>query len=296
VPKALAVGEPDRLACGGSANCVETRVFSTLMHSSLRTLVPRSWRRGVRRWLRGPLYEGNYASWGEAQRASRGYADPAIFEKALAAARSVRDGRAAWERDTVLFDQPACNEPLLHALQIAADQSQGRLDLVDFGGALGSTWWQHRPWLSNLREIRWAVVEQPHVVAAGRSEFTVGPLSFFSSLKECAAAGRCETVLFSSVLPYVEAPHAILAEARELGFRHVIVDRTGFVSGRDRLTVQHVPRSIYAASYPCWFFDRAALLKSFAPDWKPVAEWTTDDDVDIDASHGGFMLVRTSPA
>ncbi|MBS0664174.1 MAG: methyltransferase, TIGR04325 family [Verrucomicrobia bacterium] len=259
----------------------------------VKAAVPAAWRRQVRRWVRGPVYSGDYATWAAAAAASRGYADPVILEKTIAAARAVRDGRAAWERDTVQFPTPAANAPLLAALRRAAQG--GRLNLVDFGGSLGSTWWQHRAWLSDLTEVRWSVVEQPALVVAGRREFTTGPLRFYDSLAACVAAEHPDVVLLSSVLPYLEAPHALLAEIRRGDFRVVLIDRTGFVArGRDRLTVQRVPPAIYAASYPCWFFDRPALIAAFGPGWRVAAEWLTDDEVDIDAQHGGLMLENSS--
>ncbi len=266
------------------------------MKAALRQLVPRPLRRALRRLVRPPIYQGDFASWTEAQRASRGYADPAIAEKTIAAARAVRDGQAAWERDTVLFAEPAANAPLLRALRHAAAAHGGRLRVADFGGALGSTWWQHRPWLGDLAEVSWSVIEQPALVAAGRREFTTGRLRFFATLDECWATERPDVLLLSSVLPYLENPRALLAAALARPFRHVIIDRTGFVArGRDRLTVQHVPPVIYDASYPCWFFDRASLLAAFAHDWRIVEEWTTDDEADIDASHRGLLLERKTP-
>jgi putative methyltransferase (TIGR04325 family) len=84
-----------------------------------------------------------------------------------------------------------------------------------------------------------------------------------------------------------------LREVRNLGFRRVIIDRTGFVKrGRDRLTVQRVPPSIYPASYPCWFFNRGRLVESFGDDWRVVAEWPSPDYVDIDAEYGGMVVER----
>lgn len=264
--------------------------------NGLRQLVPRPLRRWLRRLVRAPIYRGDFVSWAEAQRASRGYADPAILEKAVAAARAVRDGHAAWERDTVLFHEPAANVPLLRSLRRAAEAAGGKLDVTDFGGALGSTWWQHRPWLADLAEVRWSVIEQSALVAAGQREFTRGPLRFFATLDEGCGAGQPAVLLLSSVLPYLENPRALLADIRARPFRHVIIDRTGFVTrGRDRLTVQHVPTAIYEASYPCWFFDRASLLAEFASGWRVVEEWSTDDDTDIDAQHSGLMLERISP-
>ncbi|MEI7552748.1 MAG: methyltransferase, TIGR04325 family [Verrucomicrobiota bacterium] len=258
-----------------------------------KALVPAAVRRRLRRWRGGGTFTGDHATWARARAASGGYDAPAIFERTLAAARAVRDGRAAWERDTVLFADPACNRPLLAALRQAAAAEGGRLHVLDFGGALGSTWFQHRAWLADLAEVRWGVVEQPALVAAGKRELAAGPLRFHATLAEGDAAESPAVMLLSSVLPYLEAPHALLAEVRARGFRHLIIDRTGFVRrGRDRLTVQRVPPAIYPASYPCWFFDRAALLRPFAPGWRLAAEWATDDEVDIDARYGGLYLER----
>ncbi len=256
-------------------------------------MLPQAVRRWVRRYRSGPTYRGDFASWADAQRVSRGYADPAILDKAVAATRAVRDGRAAWERDTILFHEPMANGPLLRSLRRATEAAGGVLDLADFGGALGSAWWQHRAWLADVKDARWSVIEQEGFVAAGRREFTVGPLRFHGSLDECFASSRPSVLLLSSVLPYLENPRALLADVRGRAFRHVIIDRTGFVvRGRDRLTVQQVPAAIYEATYPCWFFDRTSLLAEFTAGWTVVDEWPTADEADIDARHGGLMLER----
>ena len=196
----------------------------------------------------------------------------------------------------MLFQIPAANEPLLRALRAAAAAENGQLHLIDFGGSLGSTWWQHRPWLEAIPSVRWSVIEQPALVAAGQREFTMGPVRYFTSIEECGATERPTLVLLSSVLPYLEDPHGLLREIGRRPFRRLIIDRTGFVArGRDRLTVQQVPPSIYQASYPCRFFDRAGLIADLGPGWRLVAEWENGDDVDIDAEYCGMMLERHAP-
>jgi putative methyltransferase (TIGR04325 family) len=196
----------------------------------------------------------------------------------------------------VVFQTPAANERLLSALRSAAEVNGRCLNVADFGGALGSTWWQHRLWLQDLVSVRWSVIEQPALVDAGKREFTNEPLRFYATLAECCAVERPTTLLLSSVLPYIENPHALLAEARVKPFRRIIIDRTGFVArGPDRLTVQSVPPSIYDASYPCWFFDRDKLIDGFGSDWRVIDEWATDDYVDIDAEYRGLVLERISP-
>jgi putative methyltransferase (TIGR04325 family) len=251
--------------------------------------------RSLSRMTRPAVFTGDYASWAEAGLVARGYDAPAIIEKALAAARAVRDGQAAYERDTVLFAEPAVHGPLLAGLLRAAAQHGGCLQVVDFGGALGSAWWQHRAWLEGLAEVTWEVIEQPHFVAAGRQEFEIGPLRFRAWLDDCTAEPARAVMLLSSVLPYLENPHTVAADIARRGYRHVLIDRTGFVRDRaDRLTVQRVPANIYDASYPCWFFEQKRLLRPFETHYRVVAEWPSFDEVDIDAEFRGLLLERTT--
>lgn len=259
----------------------------------LKRILPRSFRLWLRRLMRPALYEGDYRSWREAQEAASGYDHPMITRKVIEAALAVRDGRAAWDRDTVLFDMPEANPPLLRSLRHVARAHAGRLRVLDFGGALGSTWWQHHSFLADLTDVRWTVVEQADLVEIGRQEFTSGPVRFCGSIAEVWEIEHPNAVLLSAVLPYLSGPHALLDSIRALGPDHIIIDRTGMTKrGRDLLTVQRVPPSIYEASYPCWFFDRQGLLEPFLRDYVLREEWTTADDIDIDAYHCGMLLER----
>lgn len=270
--------------------------LSCIAKPGVRLVVPAA----VRRWWRHQFgwrwFEGSYATWSEARAASAGYDDATVLDRALSAARAVRSGRAAWERDGATFDEPAVHPPLLVALRTVAAAQGGRLDLVDFGGALGSTWWQYRPSLVGLVAVRWRVVEQPHFAAAGRRQFADAVLSFHESLDEALAGTVPAAILLSSVLPYVEAPHALVADVLQRGFKHVIIDRTPFVTkGGERLTVQRVPPGLGGGSYPCWLFERRSLLAPVAQDYRLVAEWPGFDDVGPGVAFGGFLYERRGP-
>lgn len=258
-----------------------------------RDWLPPAALRLARSWTSRPAFSGRYATWADARAAASGYEHPAIFEKALAAARAVRDGQAAFERDSVTFAEPAIHGPLLAGLLRSAARNQGRLRVVDFGGGFGSAWWQHRNWLGPEMDVVWEVIEQPHFVRAGKTEFEVGPLRFHHSLDECTAKPADALILLSSVLPYLEDPHRLVADIVQRGFGHVLIDRTGFTgAGDDRLTLQRVPKSIYEATYPSWFFNRERLMRSFLSDYTLVAEWPSFDAVNIDATFRGCLLER----
>lgn len=206
-------------------------------------------------------WTGDYQTWGDAVAASSGYHSDVIFERVKEAARKVREGDALWERDSTCFYQYEYNWQMLACLMTVAARSAGKLNVLDFGGALGSTYMQHRKILDTLSDVSWSVVEQPHVVSCGKAEFTMGALDFFSDIEQCFSAHAVNAVLFSSVLQYLESPYEILEEINKLSSAAIIIDRTPVAKSGEKIRIQHVPKSIYSASYPCRFLDKRRLLE-----------------------------------
>jgi putative methyltransferase (TIGR04325 family) len=242
-------------------------------------------------------YSGAYLSWEDARAATDGYDSPAILEKVVQGARAVRDGRAAYERDSVLFERREYSYPLLAALLRAAAAGGNRLSVLDFGGSLGSSYFQCRDFLSVVGELAWNIVEQPQWVAIGRQEFETEQLRFYRSPEECLAAQRINVVLLSSVLPYLEQPYAVLGDLVSRRIPHMVVDRTPVLDDKpDRLTVQHVPAWIYGreASYPAWFFSRRKLVGAIETSYDLVAEFDAlDGSADLGDCRGiskGFIF------
>jgi putative methyltransferase (TIGR04325 family) len=264
--------------------------------SSLRKKIKQLFR-GARRG--GITVTGDYRSWEEAARDSGGYDSAVILEKTCAALLKVKNGEAVYERDSVLFDKIAHPFPVLAGLLRAAQADNGRLCVVDFGGALGSSYFQCRAFLSVVTKLEWLVVEQAAHVARGRKIFASDQLNFFETVDECVVAHQPNALLLSSVLPYLPKPYEVLAELLGYGFSHVIVDRTGLLeSDRERLTVQRVPDSIYPASYPSWFFGETAFLKAFEKaGYRLLADFPGTDRIspeDEKANFKGFIFEKSS--
>jgi putative methyltransferase (TIGR04325 family) len=96
-----------------------------------------------RAWLgHGLRFSDASGDWAETTRRSKGYAAELIVDAVARATREVVAGRAAFERDSVLFDTPDFRYPIVAALLRAAAQNNGHLEVVDFGGSLGSTYRQ----------------------------------------------------------------------------------------------------------------------------------------------------------
>jgi len=243
------------------------------------------------------VFTGDYGSWDEAMRSSTGYDTGVILEKTCAALLKVKNGEAVYERDSVLFDKIEHSFPLLAGLLRAAQAHDGRLCVVDFGGALGSSYFQCCGFLQVVRRLEWLVVEQPAHVLCGHKNFQCNELFFYNTVEECTANHRPNCLLLSSVLQYLPEPYVVLRRLLSYGFPHILIDRTAFLKrDTDRLTVQTVPESIYPASYPAWFFSETSLRAAFTDagyvlvaDFLCLYELSPEDEA---AYHKGFIYEK----
>jgi putative methyltransferase (TIGR04325 family) len=219
-------------------------------------------------------FRGNYSSWEKAVKESSGYAAPEILAKTRAALLKVKTGKAAFARDSVTFDVMEHEFPLLAGLLRAAMNDAGRLSVLDFGGSLGGTYFQCRQFLAVVKELHWSVVEQAEHVACGRAEFANNELHFYETIQGCLLEQQPNVLLLSSVLQYLPEPYSFLESAIKHEIPNVIIERTAFTrSGRDRLTVQEVPPSIYDASYPAWFLSEESLHRILASRYQLICEY-----------------------
>ncbi|SRR5258706_3758426 len=228
-------------------------------------------RRGYRPDGTTSWHRGDFPGWAEAVAAAKGYQAPNIMDIQRGAMRKVRDGKAVYERDSVLFDDIEYFFPTLAALLLIASRNGNSLSVLDFGGALGSSYYQNRGMLSHLARLSWHVVEQPHFVSAGQEEFQNEHLRFFPTIAESCAAGHPDVVLLSSVLQYLEKPWDLLAQIAARKPEYILVDRTPVLDGgRERIVVQTVPPSIYPATYACRLFAPGAIEGAIASDYELV--------------------------
>jgi len=179
-----------------------------------------------------------------------------------------------------------------------AARCEGRLNVLDFGGSLGSTYFQNRAFLSAINTLRWNIVEQPHYVAVGKEHFEDNHLKFYTSITNCLTETQPNVVLLSSVLQYLEHPYSVLDQTQNLSCDHIIIDRTPFWDGpTDRLCVQTVPPSIYPASYPSWIFSTPRFHAYLNEKWQIMAEFDSLDSLNaaVKAVWQGQIIERRKP-
>ena len=235
----------------------------------LPPFIRRYWSRGKASWG----WFGNYSDWAQAQNDASGYDQEEILEKVRTSLMKVKKGEAAYERDSVAFDKLELEPVVAEWLTGIASDHGNELKVVDFGGSLGSTYFQYRNSIGSSKIKGWTVVEQEHFVEAGRKDFQDGVLRFDHSLDE-ALTSSPDVLLLFSVLPYLEDPYALIKRITASEVPYIIVDRTPFIDDvRGRITVQVVPEFIYKASYPAWFFEEKEFLKAFQDKYDVVRRY-----------------------
>lgn len=236
---------------------------------------------------------GDYASWEQLTALSGGYEGGPILEKTRSSLLKIKNGEAVYERDSVLFDQKMYPYAVISALLYVAAECGNELNVLDFGGSLGSTFYQVRDLIPPAVKLHWSVVEQENYVRCGQHDFQDDILRFHFTISQSLAAKRANVLLLSSVVQYLEKPHAFLEEIREYDFKYIIIDRTAFVQDEraDRLTLQIVPPDIYEARYPAWFFNEKRFMEHFR-DYEVKMEFESfvpgEQQMEIDHVKAGY--------
>lgn len=246
-------------------------------------------------------YHGSFSTWTEALRQAKpvdSATSDAFTERRRELCHRLRRREIAFVRDGVAFDEPQYPLSLLAFILRALLEHRGELNLVDFGGFLGTTYFQARDFIAAAASVRWTVVELPQVVEVAQKELQQeGPLQFLNSLSEALAA-RPNVVLLSGVAQNLPDPFSAFREIRQAEASWVLFDRTVVIeSPESRIAIQSVIRQGREVSWPVRLFSRSDLLREWTPDYELVAEFASYCDpaeiIDgLQIDYRGFALRR----
>lgn len=244
---------------------------------SLRDALPpalTSWLKRHSPW--STRFEGDYSAWSRAASDAGGYDSDEILAKLVDATEQVVAGKAAYERDSVLFGTPRPPFAVLTGL-LRARRADGSLTVLDVGGALGGIYRQCR---ALLGPVRWMVLEQPKFADLGRERFQTDELTFHGDLQDLLASAAPDVVLCSSVLQYIEHARDLLLGTLAPSVRSIVIDRTPMALADDgTIVVQRVSPRIYNASYAMRIFPRDAFQEWLGDGWTRAADFPCDEGV-----------------
>ena len=229
-------------------------------------------------------WSGDYKNWHEAKELTDSYDDSVILDKVKNALLKVRNGEAVYERDSVLFNEIQYSWPLLSALMWIAVKNNGTLRVADFGGSLGSSYFQNRKFLAGVSALQWNIIEQENFVVCGQKYFQDDFLHFFYTPEQMVSMqGLPDLLILSCVLPYLEKPYEMLLRLMQYKIPYILVDNTYFnYEPRDRICIQLVPPEIYKGSYPCWMLNYDTVKKTLSDTYALISEHQNDSFIFLD--------------
>ena len=239
------------------------------------------------------IWSGNFPDWISASEATEGYQASQILAKVKDSVLKVKNGEAVYERDSVIFNEIQYSWALLAILLKIAIENNNKLSIIDFGGSLGTSYFQNKHFLTDLEELKWSVVEQEHFVKTGSDEIADNHLNFYFSIEEAQKVVRHNVLLLSGVIQCLDRPYDWIDKFLNYNFEYIIIDRTTFTTEiKDRLAIQNVPENIYKASYPTWFFNEQKFIEIFESHYDLIARFEPYEGLLINFEPGvnGFIL------
>lgn len=220
-------------------------------------------------------YLGDYHHWDDAYAECCGYEDETIINTVSNAIQKVLNGEASWERDGYLFYEQKFVYRICAAILRCAVQNKNQgVRILDIGGSLGSTYFQNRDYISDVKNLEYIIAEQDHFTEYGHKNLENGVLKFIKSKNDLEDYGKFDIVLMSASLQYIPEYEEIISRIMSIKPRYIIFDRL-LVSDRMRICRETVPQEIYKSSYPINIFSEKQVEQFFLPSYKIIEKDTS---------------------
>ena len=245
------------------------------------------------------IWKGIYNNWEFASGLTEGYDHDIILQKCYHSILKVKNGDAVYERDSILFDKKQYSTGVLAGLFLTSICESNRVSVMDFGGSLGSTYFQNIEFFKMFDEFHWGIVEQSNFYELGLKYFEDEQLTFHKEITDCIHKINPNVLLISSSLQYISNPEELLETINFQNIRFIIFDRTSISLMNNFITIQRVPDNIYKGSYPTWIFNFEWILSKlssykFLFDFPSYCDGEVFIDNKIEVKWRGFVLEKNN--
>lgn len=226
-------------------------------------------------------FSGIYNNWKDAKKSSKGYDDQKILERVKYSTTILLSGKTVHERDGFLLKKNELPYEILSIILRASIENKNKCKVIDFGGSLGSTYYNNRSFFNNIKDLKWTVVEQNNFVKAGNKYFANKIINFCNTIDKAQKYLRKPNVIIlSGTIQYLSNPYLILKKIIKIKADYIIVDRSPFlINGKTKLTIQKIPKTLIKTSYPIWLFNETEFKKKFKKKYQEIATFNALDGV-----------------
>lgn len=221
--------------------------------------------------VRGPVksylkendfFYGNFSTWEEANAVAKGYDLDVVINKVKNATLKVKNGEIPYSRDSVEFSRIEYSWPLLSGLLWVAARNKNNLNVLDFGGSFGTTFFQNRKFFNAVDGLKWNIVEQDKYIPVGKQYFEDSTLRFYGSVEKCLEQNMPDVLVLSGVLHYIQDVYAFLNYLLKFKINVVIIDCTLVAdSPDDIIKIQKVPAEYFGGEFICRFLSIKKIMK-----------------------------------
>ena len=167
---------------------------------------------------------GNYNSFEESVKNSRGYDDKLILEKKINSFLSVLKGDALYEQDSVLFYNESFDYDLVDYLEKLKKKIQKNPIVLDFGGSFGSLYFKNYKKFKN--KCDWNIIELESIVNfVNENDFNL-EINFFKNLDDFKKFPV--VVIFSGSIQYLSNPFEILEKLINKNIKNFLFLKTSY--------------------------------------------------------------------
>lgn len=212
---------------------------------------------------------GPYKNWKNANQDSTGYRNQKILNKIIKNTIISSNNDKFYERDGELLSDNNYPKEIIKFINL---NYKKKLKLIDFGGSLGSFFFQNRSKIK-AKLIEWIIYEQEYLVNAGLKNIKHKNIHFIKNIKKLKKF-KPDIVLFSSVLEYLEKPKKHINEMLKIkSIKYIIIDRL-IVSNdnKDKIFIQKNPKKYFNMSYPCRIFSKNNFLLNYFKNQKKIIQ------------------------
>jgi putative methyltransferase (TIGR04325 family) len=232
-----------------------------------------------------------FTTWQTAENACDKCDDEVVLNTYVNAALAVGNGDAIYDRDGKIHRSFSENAHLVAALQYVS-KTEGQFKVLDFGGALGNMYRQHRWSLDKFGDFTWCVVDKERFVDTGKRLFTSNKLKFEPTIPQAIASYQPNIAVISNVLQRFEHPFDVLNELAQSDIPYLFIDRTPVITAANSLVTRgFLPAVSEEKCFPTWHFSEAAFKKALQNKYRIINEFDADNQED-NVRHVGFFCEK----
>jgi putative methyltransferase (TIGR04325 family) len=232
-----------------------------------------------------------YTNWQTAEKACDKYDEAAVLKTFTDAALAIGNGDGIYDRDGRVYRSFSENIHLVAALRHVSN-TEGQFKVLDFGGALGSMYRQHRWSLDRFGDFTWCVVDQEKFVETGKRLFTSNKLKFEPTIPQAVAAYQPNIAIISNVLQRVEHPFDVVNELAQSNITYLFIDRTPIItSHNNQVTLGTLPAVSDDKCFPAWHFSEVAFKLALQKKYRIINEFNAESK-EGNVRHVGFFCEK----